>query len=267
MAALLALAASGALAGTAQAVPTGAVQYAFRTPYVYPDGPFAPGIALGRVAMTATYDGCADGPEPCSWSAVSWAARFSCFADLDTDAYPWAVWSSAQQAANGTVVSGEQRFAMGTPSELELQVMCLYIVRERQENEPEVRLVGVAGFAPEPGTPPPAGTPPAAPGTAPSGTPGATPAPQSGLAPPVGPSGGAPTVQPVLTNLRARRAARSRLARRYGSWRRGGRKRVSCRRVTPTRYACTATWRYKGERRRARLGVVLRDGVIVARLR
>lgn len=257
---LATMAATIGVTQVAQAAPTGTVLYAFHTPYVYPDGPLAAGVAQGRLSVSATFDGCPPGGAACEWFVQADAVATVCQPSPDGNPYPYGGWSSAPQTANATVTSGERTFAMGTPNELELTTICLYTVQQ-VGLETFAALVDVKPIDPEPvGAPAPVG----APGQPPAATP-TTPAP-------LAPSATGPPVAASLT-LTARLAlktSRARLAKRFASWRRSARRSVTCRRGTAAAsasYSCIAKWRYRGKRRRAALTVVVRNDTPVARLR
>lgn len=257
---VLVLTATAATIGVTQAAwaqPLGTVQYAYHSPYVYPQGPFAPGFAQGRTSITASFDGCAPGASPagCEWYVEAVAVATGCSADPDSNPYPYEVWRSVAQTANGAVRSGEQAFEMGTPNELELTAVCLYMNHGPAANW-HTELVHVRNIDPEPAvaSQPDPGSPPA--------ITSAQPAPSSAGPPAAG--------SLTLTGVLARKASRARLAKRFGSWRGAARRSVTCRRGTGSasaRYLCTATWRYRGKQRRAGLTVVVRNNRAVAQLR
>lgn len=137
-------------AAPASARPGGSIRYALQTPYEFPNGPDAPGTAQARASVVARYTLCRRGDETCTWFALSFAARFGCFADLDIEPYPYIAYASGRQTGNGTVHSGEQRFTIGTPLGLEVHWVCLYVVRELPAGEQIPYLVDARQLAIDP---------------------------------------------------------------------------------------------------------------------
>lgn len=258
LAAAIALLASLGAASAAVAAISGAVEYAYRTPYVYPNGPLAPGSALGRAAMTGSYDACPSSGGPCNWRMQSFGVFGSgCPLDPSGAPYPSGGWASAWQAGNGTVSSGEQRMTFGTPNELEIATLCLYVVHDVPGADGEAYLVAVKRIDAEPAPAPPSSSP-------------SDPAPADTTSPTTGSSTGQPSVKAsptplILTRALAKHTVGVRLGRTYGSWRKGSRRRVTCKKATASTYTCAATWRYKATTKKARLTVRIKRNTAVAR--
>jgi hypothetical protein len=259
MAGLLAAAAFFGAAAAASAAVTGSVHYAYTTPYIYPGG--GPGTAQARFAVSASYDRCQpDGP-PCNWEV---RARFEpgprCNAD---EPYPIGGWDSGWQVGNGSVSSGEQRFRLTAPNEVERDLLCLYVYRYVPDNEfGDSYLVAIKHLDPEPvAAPEPGPAAAAALSGAPADAPSSPPA-TSVQAP--SSSNAQPVTALVLTRELARHTAKVRLNKTYASWRRAARKRVTCKKTTQASYTCAATWRYKRKTMKARLAVQVKNNKAVA---
>jgi len=271
-----------AMVGSAWAA-TGTVLYAYQTPYVYPNGLDAPGNALGRASSTVTYDRCY-GVTGCRWSAMAFATRFAgCDPYPYNDPYPYGVWNSTAQTGDGTLRSGERRFAMGTPNGVELHTVCLYVLRHHAGAEDDVTLLHGRSIDPEPTptpvtppvTPRPA-TPAPVPVPAPSGTTPTAVTPPL-MTPPSVTSSGSTTlpvttaplavVTPlILTRALAKHTAKVLLRKKYASWRKGTNKRVSCKRTFSSVYSCSAKWRYGSRSRKAALTVRVKNNKASARI-
>ncbi|MEA2195072.1 MAG: hypothetical protein QOG42_1506 [Solirubrobacteraceae bacterium] len=261
LAAAITIAASLGAVAPASASITGTVEYAYRTPYVYPNGPHAPGHAQGRAAISATFDACSlQGGGPCNWMVQALAVPGGCPAAPWLVAYPSGGWSSEWHVGDGAFSSGEQQMTLGTPNELELDTLCLYVVHAVPGTDGEAFLVHVKSIDPEPA----AGVSPASAGsTSPAAE--TTPAPaaaSSGDQPPVAANRPTPL---ILTRALAKRTVDVRLATSYGSWRKGSRKRVTCEKAAAATYTCAATWRYKHSTNKARLTVRIKRNTAVAR--